>query len=75
MIRIRITIIDNRTLILQGEIIIMKSCLSSVTTTTMDEAMMSNFTTDFTLAGSGLSTTRFKHIIFISHDTFTNLWH
>ena len=48
-IHIRITIIDDCTLILKGEIIIMNSCLSSVTTITMDEAMMSNFTTDFIL--------------------------
>ena len=58
-IHIRITIIDNNcTLVLQGEMTIINSCLSSVTATTMDEAMMRNFTTDFTL---DLSTTWFEH--------------
>ena len=66
-IHIRITIIDNCTLILQGEMTIMNSCLSSVTATTMDEAMMSNFTTDFTLDLASQQHGSSMHIIIIMH--------
>ena len=49
IIHIRIIQSDNCTLIVKDGIIIMDYCLSSATTTTMDEVTVSNFTTDSAL--------------------------